>query len=622
MNNLATDISNGALRNGGLGYSFKLSPKEGEVVNYVLNNLSIGTFNNPFRGKFDGSGIVITINHERTTTTNTAIGLFGRCEGAIITNVVVTGHIKVTNQSGVLHVGSIIGLSKGGYIDGAVSNVIFDIDQQTDQYVYVGGLIGQSDNQVLTNSFYSLVYIDKELVLTDISTKVAEIQSLNAYDAFVAALNPNGDDTSSYLQAKNAIIINSSLRENHIRYGGLIGYIKNQSVLIKYNVTKANFEAMGGTPEHMGYLFGVLIESGFGQENIESNRYSNSTEFKANGSTVTTMKIIGSGNVESYSDRNLSLEARVAQNERYGVMLAAGDLSSGYVTQANFINFFQYDSVASSTSGAFTLQENINIGFAFGTEGKDNGDMDKPIPNMPSNLNGNYKTITFPNKEDVTFIDKIDNSITISNLTLIYEGGFDMTDIVSSILVKNLASTATLTLSNVKIVANVTVSGRQNTGTNFGAIVADNAGNIVFSNCTFEINYEYVAGQNSEVVIGGLVGNSLGSASFTNTTVTGTISLQQIAYNNIIDIGGFVGKNAGIVSITTSTSNVDVKVNGDIKSRLVIGNMVGTNVGQLSISDSEVTNGQDVSARLAQNSMLHMGGFVGLVEEADKEIKT
>lgn len=620
LNNLATDISNGALRNGGLGYSFKLSPKEGEVVNYVLNNLSIGTFNNPFRGKFDGSGIVITINHERTTTTNTAIGLFGRCEGAIITNVVVTGHIKVTNQSGVLHVGSIIGLSKGGYIDGAVSNVTFDIDQQTDQYVYVGGLIGQSDNQVLTNSFYSLVYIDKELVLTDISTKVAEIQSLNAYDAFVAALNPNGDDTSSYSQAKNAIIINSSLRENHIRYGGLIGYIKNQSVLIKYNVTKANFEAMGGTPEHMGYLFGVLVESGFGQENIESNRYSNSTEFKANGFTVTTMKIIGSGNVESYSDRNLSLEARVAQNERYGVMLAAGDLSSGYVTQANFINFFQYDSVASSTSGAFTLQENINIGFAFGTEGKDNGDMDKPIPNMPSNLNGNYKTITFPNKEDVTFIDKIDNSITISNLTLIYEGGFDMTDIVSSILVKNLASTATLTLSNVKIVANVTVSGRQNTGTNFGAIVADNAGNIVFSNCTFEINYEYVAGQNSEVVIGGLVGNSLGSASFTNTTVTGTISLQQIAYNNIIDIGGFVGKNAGIVSITTSTSNVDVKVNGDIKSRLVIGNMVGTNVGQLSISDSEVTNGQDVSARLAQNSMLHMGGFVGLVEEADKEI--
>jgi hypothetical protein len=129
---------------------------------YILNNdidfagvstTAIGSMQNPFTGIFRGNGH--TLNNVNLTISDEATGLFAVNKGIIdklrLKALTVTG--TVTTQS---YVGSLAGLNYG-LIDQCFADGTLNVTDSKEDVVAVGGLIGQINDGVVSNSVSSVV---------------------------------------------------------------------------------------------------------------------------------------------------------------------------------------------------------------------------------------------------------------------------------------------------------------------------------------------------------------------------------------------------------------------------------------------------------------------------------
>lgn len=221
----------------------------------------IGTFNDAFKGIFDGNGH--TISHLTITNQNEDFnGLFGKLSGVVkdltltdvlisyetdfltyagvvagysdgdITNVNVTGDIDIVNEEANSYVGLLVGFSEGP-LDEQTTTANFEPNQlanndvagsiivDTSQIGFIGGLVGKSYNsQVSSNR----VDVDIDITAHDYMIYTGGLIGHN-YGGILIGLEEEVDDPYIYVE-NNAVFatFNIVLDGQDLSLGGLIGY--------------------------------------------------------------------------------------------------------------------------------------------------------------------------------------------------------------------------------------------------------------------------------------------------------------------------------------------------------------------------------------------------------------
>lgn len=221
----------------------------------------IGTFNDAFKGIFDGNGH--TISHLTITNQNEDFnGLFGKLSGVVkdltltdvlisyetdfltyagvvagysdgdITNVNVTGDIDIVNEEANSYVGLLVGFSEGP-LDEQTTTANFEPNQlanndvagsiivDTSQIGFIGGLVGKSYNsQVSSNR----VDVDIDITAHDYMIYTGGLIGHN-YGGILIGLEEEVDDPYIYIE-NNAVFatFNIVLDGQDLSLGGLIGY--------------------------------------------------------------------------------------------------------------------------------------------------------------------------------------------------------------------------------------------------------------------------------------------------------------------------------------------------------------------------------------------------------------
>ena len=107
----------------------------------------IGTAEVPFTGKFDGGG------HAVTNLTNASVGLFGYCQGASISNVILGKGSNLyydAEFSGLAgSFGGIVAVAKETTVNGCevIANMEYAGSSEDEDPAYVGGLVGYADSK-------------------------------------------------------------------------------------------------------------------------------------------------------------------------------------------------------------------------------------------------------------------------------------------------------------------------------------------------------------------------------------------------------------------------------------------------------------------------------------------
>ncbi len=263
--NIAIQIRNGTIPNGGDGRIFELG------TNIDFNNLttingnpvqSLGTFEIPFKGIFDGKGYTISnvvLSETAGKDNDISLGFFGRVDSSAIKNVTFNGLTITLNQTaqseGKTYLGSIAGISTVSTINKVnVKNVTLRISQN-ENYAYVGGFVGYAEGSKIVNSIFD-----------------------GAIKANFVGLN-----------------------KEPIRVGGIVGYVKAQNMHIENNFIRLSnateLEADANT--QYGILIGAITKSvSFTQ--IINNYYQNFSKL---------IKVCGYGSLDKSnqvgSERNI-----------------------------------------------------------------------------------------------------------------------------------------------------------------------------------------------------------------------------------------------------------------------------------------------------------------------------
>ena len=126
------------------------------TVTSTETSYGLGTSTNPFKGTFDGNGHTITLAINAGNT-GYAVGLFDYTEDATIKNLKLAGSIKSsstntnyvdkTTDAGLVKIGAVVGIAKGGIFENIVSAATVDAtakadDAHDDTNSKIGGLIG------------------------------------------------------------------------------------------------------------------------------------------------------------------------------------------------------------------------------------------------------------------------------------------------------------------------------------------------------------------------------------------------------------------------------------------------------------------------------------------------
>ena len=219
VQNLAKYVNDGTVRSGASGLTF-----------VVFNDLdvtlseSIGNYANAFRGTFNGFGhkISVTWKSEKVTSeTTTAYGFFGRLENAIVTNLEVEYKNSLTltmKNTATGYLGGLAGIARYGKIDRVVVTNANMALVGAGTVSYLGGLVGQVDNETITRSYVNATI------------------------------------------ASESIVSEGTMR--YVRIGGLVGYTKAQNTIIENNIVfidMNNNTAISGDEVATGLLFGIVV---------------------------------------------------------------------------------------------------------------------------------------------------------------------------------------------------------------------------------------------------------------------------------------------------------------------------------------------------------------------------
>ena len=100
---------------------------------------AIGNETVPYKGSFDGNGKAIM--NLKLETSTAYEGLFGLVDGGTVKNFTIDGEIKITTSKNDGQLG-VIGCAKNATISGIKSSVNITVDQGVNEYLYVGGIVG------------------------------------------------------------------------------------------------------------------------------------------------------------------------------------------------------------------------------------------------------------------------------------------------------------------------------------------------------------------------------------------------------------------------------------------------------------------------------------------------
>lgn len=185
---------------------------------------SIGTYDNQFKGNYDGGGFNISgLHHVRTPTDfdgfTTGVGLFGEIAStATLTNVhLVDTSIEITGNGIAQRTGALAGKSEGAISDStAIGTISITAAGSVNE---IGGLVGNQSGGTLRNSSANVsVSVDAISPAGSTGTRALWIGGLVGYSAY---------GTIDASQSRGDVVVHSST--NATKIGGGIGFARGSS---------------------------------------------------------------------------------------------------------------------------------------------------------------------------------------------------------------------------------------------------------------------------------------------------------------------------------------------------------------------------------------------------------
>ncbi len=475
---------------------------------FLLNNIDldgvewtpIGSFDNPYTGKFDGNGYVIS-NFTITRYGVGRLGFFGYNDG-IVQNLGLSDFQIHTEGSGNVIVGGLVG-GNAGTVTSCYTMGEIDIDEAVGT-VYAGGLVGENDGGTITDCYAE---VD---VSASSSAKICA-GGLVGYSYKNAIVN---------CYATGAISATVSSYNPEVYAGGLIGESGNTGVTDCYATGDVTAAASGGNAyAYAGGLAGksdnnAIITGCYATGEVIAT--SDSCSACAGGLVADNKSTItdsyATGDVSAITDsENYAVLAGglVASNGVSGVILdcyATGDISAvgnatiyvGGLVGSNYIGTIT-DCYA---TGDVTVTANGGNAYAYagGLVGKSDNN---------AIITGCYATGEIG---------------AISNSSSAYAGGL-VADNQSGTITDSYATGDASAITNSEIYAAL-------------------AGGLVASSGTGVISVCYATGDisavgNAKVHVGGLVGSNYNNI-ISGCYATGNISATS---NSLAFVGGFIGNS-------------------------------------------------------------------------------
>lgn len=263
----------------------------------------IGTKANPYNGTFDGNGNTIS-NITPETTEDGCTGLFGKINGATISNLTVSGG---TVNSDKTNTGVIAGEANGGKLQNVtVDNVTVNGKNA------VGGLLG--------NSFTASI--------SDCAVKNCTVSGVEYV---------GGVTGTSYSSLKNVTVENCNIVSSKWKVGGIVGQFNEGSFTFN-NLTVKNtvIQAPGGSSMSGSCVGGLVGFSNYGSKTLNNCKVIDCTlklDAEKTGTLYGAAGMIGqvygqNGNVFSFNDCEVSGLKALADGQK--ITGAAGYIGNGY----------------------------------------------------------------------------------------------------------------------------------------------------------------------------------------------------------------------------------------------------------------------------------------------------
>lgn len=227
-----------------------------DMTNEAAWTTSAGTYNNQFKGSYDGGGFTITgLHHVRTpaniSDTTTGVGLFGELSSsAVVSNVhLVDTSISIVGNGIAQRAGAIAGKSQGVISHSSATGSI--VINSAGSINEIGGLVGNTTGGSIRNSSSEVSVTIDAVTRTGSNTRAMWIGGLVGYSSYSVI------DSS---RATGAVSVDSETYATKI--GGLIGYVRASTATNLFSGSAVSVNAVT-TASEIGGLAGSLSGATF-----------------------------------------------------------------------------------------------------------------------------------------------------------------------------------------------------------------------------------------------------------------------------------------------------------------------------------------------------------------------
>ena len=234
-----------------------------------------------FKGSFDGDGHTISglfinsiVSYKDKNNSSSYIGLFGRVEGATISNVKLE-NFSITAKAPALYLGSLVGYSKNSTINS--SSAIDSVVSVSGINVYAGSLVGQSDFGTINNSTASggsITVYAKSDSWTDnngswVNSGSADVGGLVGYTVGNSTTSVEITSSSSIGVAVKSVHDYRPQTTLNANTGGLVGRARYTAISNSYTTGSVNSNHISGGL--VGYSANNTINDSFATGAVTNN---------------------------------------------------------------------------------------------------------------------------------------------------------------------------------------------------------------------------------------------------------------------------------------------------------------------------------------------------------------
>lgn len=558
-----------------------------------------------FQGKLYGQGYTVIYSHD-TSVTYDYSGLFGRIDGAFVTDLVIN-----STPTGKIAAGKLAGLAKNSVINNIT--VLYGVTAGDNNSI-VGGVAGIADNTTISGVF---------------STATATIAKDNVTFGGIAGRMINGSVIQNSIH-KAGITISSGTGHT---VGGIAGIVDNGSILSSYtndliSVTSDNSTAgnIAGVVNADGIVkdclsIGMMLSSktagriagSITSDDVIQNSYANSQAL-VNFNVVNDSAMNGSGITLS----DIRKSSSFFQNKLHWDLAGAWTMPRHY--EYPVLSWQNTDKVVEIASAEelqaidgtknYILVADIDLtGLSWGS-----------ISSLSGVFDGNGKTISNLTKTDNKTAGGLFSTITgtgaVKNLKIVNAsivpaknsngGGESNFGVIAG------TSAANSMIENVVVTGSLVDGGRYT-----GGLVADASGIILNSSFNGTVSGDFTW-QGSGSYVGGLAARLQNGSYVLFSSASGNVKFS--AYDKTTSVkvfgGGISGySNRGIIISSYSNATVDIE-----SSTHVIGSLVGQSNGTTQIIGS-YTSGDVIAEAALRTGLVTIdsiaGGLVGIVNNSD-----